>query len=111
MDDIYRAVELMVVASPLFLWVSIRAMETFFWGQPISLVYSLVGVLFLAGSLAISSIVSDWIVAQSDAGYGLFRFVEDHRILAAILGQAIVGASVWCVAWLIPLCRNLNAVA
>ena len=111
MDDIYRAVELMVVASPLFLWVTIRAMDMFFWGQPVSLVCSLMGVLFLAGSLAISSIVSDWIVAQSDAGYGLFRFVEDHRILAAILGQAIVGVSVLCVAWLIPLCRNLNAVA
>lgn len=111
MDDIYRAVELMVVASPLFLWATIKAMDMFFGGQSISLVCSLVGVLVLAGGLAISSIVSDWIVAQSDAGYGLFRFVEDHRILAAILGQAIVGVSVWCVAWLIPLCRNLNALA
>ena len=110
MDDIYRAVELMVAASPLFLWGVIKAMDMFFWGQLVSLVCSLVGVLFLAGSLAVSSIVSDWMVAQSDAGYGLFRFVEDHRILAAILGQAIVGVLVWCVAWLIPVCRNLNVL-
>ena len=101
MDDILRALELMVIASPVLVWTANAAMDAFFFGQSVLLIFSLMGVLSIVGSLIVSSILSDWVEARAEEGYGLFLLFEDHRILASLLGQALVGVSVWCVTGLL----------
>lgn len=107
MKNLIRGVELTIIASPLVGLVAIRMNQMIMSGDgadSIYLVIGLVGSVAFVGFWIIASMASDWLDAHSRQG--VLAFAERHRLLAAIIGQVLVGAAVLGVECLSCECRR-----